>query len=99
MYDFSNLRTSSRSNSTCLVRRFVYFVGKIGWYGIINILKTSSFYFPLGFNNFHIYCQQEMDYLLDDDALDVAPSMISDDEEEDPSHHTIKATWYTADLG
>ena len=66
----------------------MYFFGKIGWYGIINILKTSSFYFPLGFNNFHIFCQQEMDYLLDDDALDVAPSMISDDEEEDPSHHT-----------
>ena len=40
MYDFSNMRTSSRSNSSWLVRRFVYFVGKVGCSGIINIPKT-----------------------------------------------------------
>ena len=44
MYDFSNLRTSSRSNSPWLVRRFVYFIGRIRWSGITNIPKTSLFH-------------------------------------------------------
>ena len=44
MYDSSNLRTSSRSNSPWFVRKFVYFVRVIGWSRICIIPIASSFH-------------------------------------------------------
>ena len=48
--------------------------------------NVVTFYLSPGFNNFHLFFQKSMDYPLYDDALAVATSMISD-EEEDPTHH------------
>ena len=44
MYDSSNLSTPWRSNYPWFVRRFVYFVGVIGWSGICIIPTASSFH-------------------------------------------------------
>ena len=49
---------------------------------------VGTLYLSSGFNNFHLFFQQAMDDPLDDDALAVTPSMISNDEEKDPTHHT-----------
>ena len=43
IYESSNLSTSSMSNSSWFVRRFVYFLGVIGWSGICIITTASSF--------------------------------------------------------
>ena len=43
--------------------------------------NVGTFYLSPGFNNFHLFCQQAMENPLDDDALVVAPSMLSEEEE------------------
>ena len=45
--------------------------------------NVGTLYLFLGFNNFHLFCQQAMENPLGDDALAVAPSMIREEEEED----------------
>ena len=50
--------------------------------------NVGTFYLSPGFNNFHIFFQQAMENPLNDDDLAVAPSMISDGEEEDHPQHT-----------
>ena len=50
--------------------------------------NVGTFYLSLGFNNFHLFFQKEMENPLNDDALSVDPSMIREEEEEDHPQHS-----------